>query len=178
MKDRTLIKKYLEVATNDSTYGKQVELLIQSILPEAELASSYDILWDGIKIEVRSSRVKMSNRWRFRSTNRHDSDAIVCIATERSKIHAWVVPTNQIKTTELILDADSQWYTNIENIPEKLQQIERFDPKKATKEKNTLFTAAVTKIQWEWLRNQGFNTRKSKAKIIRELITKAMKGGE
>lgn len=39
-------------------------------------------------------------------------------------------------------------------------------------------TLSLTKRQWEWLHEKSFKSRQSKAEIIRQLISKAMKGGE
>lgn len=47
-----------------------------------------------------------------------------------------------------------------------------FDPEQLQK-----LTITVTKKQWDWLHREVGKTKKSKAAIVRKLISQAMKGG-
>lgn len=150
------------------------EKAVADLLPESEMfRTGVDIKWNEYRIEVRSSQMSYSETsYRFRTSPLYEAHVLICVGIENGKPkHYWVVPATKTKGADIYLSIGDKYYSTAKDLQESINQI-----KPVFKRDNKLFlTTQVTKRQWEWLHSQSGKLRKSKAKIVRKLISEAMK---
>ena len=87
---------------NTSIKGRRGERIVQALLPSSELVNEdkelqqpYDILWDGIQIDVKTRYAPSDsnpNAYSFnaRENKRHNGTVIVCVGIRGDKPYLWV----------------------------------------------------------------------------------------